>query len=48
VGDVHPPCREDAPWRYTLIEGAKGVQLVECALQRWKERRFVDVPALKV
>ena len=39
---------EDAPWRYTLIEGAKGVQLVECALQSWKERRWVDVPALEV
>jgi predicted dehydrogenase len=39
---------EDAPYRYTLIEGAKGVQLVECALQSWKERRWVDVPALTV
>ncbi|WP_439575928.1 Gfo/Idh/MocA family protein [Phreatobacter sp.] len=39
---------EDAPYRYSLIEGAKGVQLVECALQSWKERRWVDVPALTV
>jgi predicted dehydrogenase len=39
---------EDAPYRYTLIEGAKGVQLVENALQSWKERRFVDVPKLSV
>jgi predicted dehydrogenase len=39
---------ENAPYRYTLLEGAKGVQLVECALQSWKERRFVDVPPLKV
>lgn len=39
---------EDAPYRYTLMEGAKGVQLVECALQSWKERRWVDVPALTV
>jgi predicted dehydrogenase len=37
---------EDAPCRQTLIEGAKGVQLVECALQSWKERRWVDVPPL--
>jgi predicted dehydrogenase len=37
---------EDAPWRWTLPEGAKGVQLVEAALQSWKERRWVDVPAL--
>jgi predicted dehydrogenase len=39
---------ENAPYRYTLAEGAKGVQLVECALQSWKERRFVDVPELKI
>jgi predicted dehydrogenase len=39
---------ENAPYRYTLLEGAKGVQLVECALQSWKERRFVDVPELKL
>jgi predicted dehydrogenase len=39
---------EDAPYSYTLMEGAKGVQLVECALQSWKERRWVDVPKLTV
>ncbi len=39
---------EDAPWRYGLPEGAKGVQLVEAALESWKERRWVDVPALVV
>ena len=39
---------EDAPYRYTLPEGAKGVQLVEAALQSWKERRWVDVPALVI
>ena len=38
---------EDAPFRYTLLEGAKGVQLVEAALQSWKERRWVDVPPLQ-
>ena len=38
---------EDEPYRWTLPEGAKGVQLVEAALQSWKERRFVDVPPLK-
>lgn len=37
---------EDAPYRHGLIEGAKGVQLVECALQSWRERRWVDVPAI--
>jgi predicted dehydrogenase len=38
---------ENAPYKWTLPEGAKGVQLVELALQSWKERRFVDVPALQ-
>jgi predicted dehydrogenase len=37
---------EDAPWRHSLLEGAKGVQLAELSLQSWKERRWVDVPAL--
>ncbi|MBV9218599.1 MAG: Gfo/Idh/MocA family oxidoreductase [Methylobacteriaceae bacterium] len=39
---------EDAPYRYTLSEGAKGVQLVECALRSWKERRWIDVPELEL
>ncbi|HBH38390.1 MAG TPA: oxidoreductase [Curvibacter sp.] len=39
---------ENEPYKWTLPEGAKGVQLVEAALQSWKERRFVDVPALKI
>ena len=39
---------EDAPYRFTLPEGAKGVQLVEAALKSWKERRWVDVPALSI
>jgi predicted dehydrogenase len=38
---------ENAPYKWTLPEGAKGVQLVEAALQSWKERRFVDVPPLQ-
>lgn len=37
---------EDAPYRWTLLEGAKGVQLVDLALQSWHERRWIDVPAL--
>ena len=37
---------EDAPWRYTLLEGAKGVQLAELGMQSWAERRWVDVPEL--
>jgi predicted dehydrogenase len=38
---------ENAPYQWTLPEGAKGVQLVEAALQSWKERRWVDVPKLE-
>ena len=37
---------EDAPYQWTLREGAKGVQLVELAKQSWKERRWIDVPEL--
>jgi predicted dehydrogenase len=37
---------EDAPFQWTLREGAKGVQLVELAHKSWKERRWVDVPEL--
>lgn len=39
---------EDAPWKYGLQEGAKGVQLAELGLQSWKERKWLDVPALEV
>jgi predicted dehydrogenase len=38
----------DEPFKWDLVEGAKGVQLVECALKSWKERRFIDVPKLGV
>ena len=37
---------EDAPYRWTLVDGAKGVQLVEAALKSSRERRWIDVPAL--
>lgn len=37
---------EDAPWNYTLLEGAKGVQLAELGLRSWAERRWLDVPEL--
>ncbi len=37
---------EDAPWKFTLREGAKGVQLAELAQKSWAERRWVDVPSL--
>jgi predicted dehydrogenase len=38
----------DEPFKWDLVEGAKGVQLVECALKSWKERRWIDVPKLDV
>jgi predicted dehydrogenase len=38
---------EDAPFRWDLREGAKGVQLVDCALQSWAERKWIDVPKLE-
>ncbi len=37
---------EDGPWSYTLLEGAKGVQLAELGYQSWRERRWLDVPAI--
>jgi len=39
---------ENAPYKYTLLEGAKGVQLAECALQSSRERRWIDVAPIKV
>jgi predicted dehydrogenase len=37
---------EDAPFPWTLLEGAKGVQLAEAGLKSWAERRWVDVEPL--
>jgi predicted dehydrogenase len=34
------------PFPWTLREGAKGIQLAECALASWKRRAWVDVPPL--
>ena len=36
----------DTPFRWNLLEGAKGVQLAELGQQSWQERRWVDVPEL--
>jgi predicted dehydrogenase len=38
---------KDTPFRWTLLEGAKGVQLAELGLKSWQERRWVDVPELQ-
>ncbi|WP_455383356.1 Gfo/Idh/MocA family protein [Salinispira pacifica] len=37
---------EDAPFRWNLLEGARGVQLAELGLRSWKERRWIDLPSL--
>ena len=37
----------DEPFPWNLLEGAKGVQLAECATRSWQERKWIDVPALK-
>ena len=39
---------EDAPWRFGLEAGAKGVQLAMAGLQSWQERRWIDVPELSL
>ena len=38
---------EDGPMPYSLLQGAKGVQLAQCAYRSDRERRWVDVPALE-
>lgn len=38
---------EDAPYHYSLREGAKGVQLAEIGIRSWKERRWLDLPELE-
>jgi predicted dehydrogenase len=37
----------DEPFRWTLREGAKGVQLAEAGLQSWREGRWVEVGELE-
>lgn len=37
---------KDTPFRWSLLEAAKGVQLAELGLTSWRDRRWVDVPEL--
>ncbi len=37
---------KDTPNPYTLLEGAKGVQLAEKGIESWEKRCWVDVPEL--
>ena len=41
----HVICNE--PFRWSLLEGAKGVQLAEVAFKSCEKRAWVDVPKLK-
>ena len=36
----------DTPWRFDLLEGAKGVQLAEAGIDSWKKRAWVELPDL--
>jgi predicted dehydrogenase len=40
----HVAC--DAPFPWTLREGAKGVQLAEAGLQSWEQRKWIDLAPL--
>lgn len=42
----HVVAGEPFPWDF--LAGARGVQLAELALQSWQERRWVDVPELRI
>jgi predicted dehydrogenase len=35
------------PFRWTLREGARGVQLAELGIQSWREKKWVEVPELE-
>ena len=37
---------KDEPFRWTLLEGAKGVQLAEKGEESWKQRKWIDVPKM--
>jgi predicted dehydrogenase len=41
----HVVCDEPFPW--TLLAGARGVQLAELGLLSWQERRWIPVPSLE-
>ncbi len=36
----------DEPFRWNLLEGAKGVQLAEAGIESWRKRRWVELPPL--
>jgi predicted dehydrogenase len=38
----------DEPFKWDLLEGAKGTQLSDLGLRSWEERRWIDVPELSL
>ncbi len=38
----------EGPFRWGLLEGAKGVQLAELGLKSWRQKKWIDIPRLKV
>ena len=38
----------EGAFRWNLLEGAKGVQLAELGLKSWKQRKWLDVPNLRL
>jgi len=37
----------EGPFRWGLLEAAKGVQLAELGLKSWRQKKWLDVPKLK-
>ena len=38
---------KDEPFRWGLLEGAKGVQLAEKGIESWQKRAWVDIPEIR-
>ncbi|MHC4444530.1 MAG: Gfo/Idh/MocA family protein [Planctomycetota bacterium] len=38
---------KDTPFKWNLLEGAKGVQLAETGLQSWQKRKWIDIMPLE-
>ena len=38
---------ENAPFKWDLLAGARGVQLAELGMKSWVERRWTDIPDLE-
>ena len=47
IATLATPFRSDEEWNYSLMEGAKGVQLADLGLESWQGRKWVDVPELE-